>query len=629
MTRVRLPFALSTLAAAALAFTLGACSKPADPSAAAKTEAAAAPTPEQITAETDRINAWFDKKYEEELQFSPMGLTFLGRKEQYDKLDEMTEAAEAKRLEWRKATVEEMEAQFVYAKLSPEAKTSYDIWKYQYQLAKDGEPYTDNHYVFDQMNGAQSFLPTFLISFHRVDEESDMVAYVARLNALAPALDQLIERAKKAAGKDMRPPKFAFEGVIDQSQKVITGAPFGAGKDAALWADAQSKIKALLDAGKIDKARAEALTKDARAALLDSVKPAYERLIAWEKDDMAKAPVNASGVGSTQANGKAYYDTALEQNTTTHMTAEQIHELGLKEVERIRGEMMALKDKVGFKGDLDAFFKFIDNDPQFRFPNTDAGRQAYIDTATAVLDNIKKELPNYFGLLPKADLVVKRVEAFREQDGAAQHYFPGTPDGSRPGVYYAHLSDMNAMPKPELEVIAYHEGLPGHHMQISIAQELKSVPQFRTQAGFTAYIEGWGLYAEWLAKEMPGTYKDPYSQFGQLSSEMWRAVRLVVDTGLHAKGWTEQQAVEFFDANTAVPITAIKSEVQRYLIMPGQATAYKIGMIKIQDLRKKAETELGDKFDIKGYHDTVLGGGALPLEILERRVDEWIASKKS
>jgi uncharacterized protein (DUF885 family) len=224
---------------------------------------------------------------------------------------------------------------------------------------------------------------------------------------------------------------------------------------------------------------------------------------------------------------------------------------------------------------------------------------------------------------------VKRVEAFREQPGAAQHYYPGTPDGSRPGVYYAHLVDMNSMPKTELEVIAYHEGLPGHHMQISIAQELTGVPTFRTQAFDTAYAEGWGLYSEWLAKEMPGTYQTPYSEYGRLMSEMWRAIRLVVDTGMHAKGWTEQQAVDYFRANSSVPDAAIKSEIQRYLVMPGQATAYKVGMIKIQQLRKKAETELGANFDIRGFHDTILGGGAMPMDLLERRVDRWIASKKA
>ena len=311
------------------------------------------------------------------------------------------------------------------------------------------------------------------------------------------------------------------------------------------------------------------------------------------------------------------------------MTADEIHQVGLDEVERLRGEMIALKDRVEFDGDLDAFFAFLNEDKQFRFPNTDEGRQMYIAEATAAIDTIKTSLPDYFGRLPKADLVVKRVEAFREQDGAAQHYFPGTPDGSRPGTYYAHLSDMDAMPIPELEVIAYHEGIPGHHMQISIAQELDSVPTFRTQAGFTAYTEGWALYSEWLAKEMPGTYEDPYSEFGQLSSEIWRAIRLVVDTGMHAKGWTEQEAVEYFDNNSPVPLTSIKSEIQRYLVIPGQATSYKIGMLKIQELRREAEAELGEDFDIKGFHDTVLGGGALPLELLERRVNAWVTSQKT
>lgn len=249
----------------------------------------------------------------------------------------------------------------------------------------------------------------------------------------------------------------------------------------------------------------------------------------------------------------------------------------------------------------------------------------YLDGATERLNYIADQLPLFFGTLPKADLVVKRVEPFREQDGAAQHYYPGTPDGSRPGVYYAHLSDMSAVPTNQLEVIAYHEGNPGHHMQIAIAQELTSVPTFRTQAGFTAYTEGWGLYAELLAKEM-GAYNDAYSDFGRLSTEMWRAVRLVVDTGLHAKGWTEQQAIDYFAANTPEPMESIRSEVRRYIVTPGQATSYKIGMLKIIELRKKSEAALGDKFDIRAFHDTILGGGAMPLNLLERRIDTWIAS---
>ena len=240
---------------------------------------------------------------------------------------------------------------------------------------------------------------------------------------------------------------------------------------------------------------------------------------------------------------------------------------------------------------------------------------------------MKQLLPQFFGLLPKADLVVKRVEAFREQPGAAQFYEQGTPDGSRPGVYYVHLIDMNAMPKPELESIAYHEGLPGHHLQISIAQELNGLPTFRTQGSYTAYVEGWGLYAERLAKEM-GRYEDPYSDFGRLGGELWRAIRLVVDTGLHAKGWTEEQAVEYFIANSPTAEGQIRSEIRRYIVLPGQATAYKVGMLKILELRARAQAALGDRFDIRGFHDTVLGGGALPLAILTRRVDDWIAASK-
>ena len=387
------------------------------------------------------------------------------------------------------------------------------------------------------------------------------------------AFGQLMDQVKRSAAAGIRPPRFAHEGVIDQAGKVITGAPFTDGKDSALWADAQAKADALVEGGQ-DRcgARAGAEGRGARGAGRGGASRRSPTSIAWYKADLPNAAVNPSGVGTTHPDGAAYYAERLRASTTTDMTAEQVHQIGLDEVARIRGEMEALKDKVGFKGDLKAFFKFVDTDPRFKFPNTDAGRQAYIDDATQAIATIKQQLPNYFGLLPKADLVVKRVEPFREVDGAAQHYYPSTPDGSRPGIYYAHLSDMSAMPKTTLEVIAYHEGLPGHHMQIAIAQELQGVPEFRKQAGFNAYAEGWGLYSEWLAREMPGTYTDPYSEFGRLTSEMWRAIRLVVDTGLHAKGWTQEQAVAYFSANSSIPLPAIQAEVRRYIVWPGQAT---------------------------------------------------------
>jgi uncharacterized protein (DUF885 family) len=283
---------------------------------------------------------------------------------------------------------------------------------------------------------------------------------------------------------------------------------------------------------------------------------------------------------------------------------------------------------VGFAGTLPEFFAALRADPKFRFPNTDEGREAYLQASRDFYVGIEARLPEFFGLRPKGGLVVRRVEAFREQPGAAQHYQPGTPDGSRPATYYVHLIDMNAMPKVEMESVAYHEGIPGHHMQIAIAQELTGVPQFRTQAFFTAYGEGWGLYAERLAKEMGG-FKDPYSDFGRLGAEIWRAIRLVVDTGLHSKGWTEQQAVDYFLANGPTSEGQVRAEIRRYIVTPGQATAYKVGMLKILELRERARAALGDRFDIRRFHDTVLGGGALPLAILERRVDGWVAAERS
>jgi uncharacterized protein (DUF885 family) len=283
---------------------------------------------------------------------------------------------------------------------------------------------------------------------------------------------------------------------------------------------------------------------------------------------------------------------------------------------------------VGFKGTLLEFFNFMRTSPQFQLPNTDAGRAQYIKMSEDYLAGMTAKLPEYFGILPKAKLVVKRVEPFREEPGGAQHYFPSTPDGSRPGVFYAHLSDMKAMPTYTLEAIAYHEGVPGHHMQISIAQELTGIPKFRTQYFYTAYAEGWGLYSEALSKDM-GFYKDPYSDFGRLGAEIWRAIRLVVDTGIHSKGWTEEQAVKYFLDNGPTPEGAVRSEVRRYIVWPGQATCYKIGMIKIQELRALAQKELGDKFTYAGFHDTVLGGGALPLPVLETKVKRWIEKTKA
>ncbi|MEE2023691.1 DUF885 domain-containing protein [Alkalimonas sp. MEB004] len=589
--------------------------------------------PQPISAEfqqqeSERLTRWFDEKYEQQLQQSPLMLTFLGRKDRQFEVDDMSLAAQDAQLAWKAATVEALQSQFDYQNLTEEAQDSYDLWLYQYQQMKAAADFRHHNYVFNQMQGMHSLLPQIMMNFHQVESKEDMLAYIQRLQGISHALVQLLEQAEQFTEQGIRPPRFAYEGVIEQVENLLRGQPFTLESEqvAPLWENAQQKISQLQQQQVVNDEEAKALQQQARAALTGYFQPAYQQLLDWLQQEVALAAVNPTGV-STHPNGKAYYNHMLQVSTTTEMTAEQIHQLGLQEVERLTKEMEAIRQQVGFDGDLHQFFEFIRTDDQFFYPDTDEGRQAYITDSEAFLAFINERLPDYFGILPKADLVVKRVEPFREQAGAAQHYFPGTPDGSRPGIYYAHLSDMRAMPKNEMEAIAYHEGNPGHHMQISIAQELENIPRFRTQASFTVYVEGWALYSELLAKEM-GAYQDPYSDFGRLVTEMWRAVRLVVDTGLHAKGWTEEDAIGYFQQYTPIPLEAVRSEVRRYLVMPGQATSYKIGMIRIQQLRQQAELALGDRFDIRGFHDTILGGGALPLDLLERRVERWIAAQQ-
>ena len=524
-----------------------------------------------------------------------------------------------------------MKAKFKPEDLSEDARLSYEIW--ELELANDEKTvqFRRNGYVFGR-GGAHTGLVNFMINQHRVDEKSDAEAYISRVGAIGTAIDTLIERAKLNAAAGVRMPGFGYDQTASEVKRVLTGAPFDKTKDSALFADGKAKIKALGESGKLKPEEVVALSEQLRLAMVDKMKPAYDRLSAWVADDKKNASPQPQGVGALP-NGEAFYNTRLALMTTTDMTADEIHQLGLSEVARIRGEMEKVKEEAGFKGTLPEFFTFMRTDKQFYLPNNDAGAQEYIDRATKHIEEMKLALPKYFGRLPKADLIVKRVEPFREEPGGAQHYMAGTPDGSRPGIYYAHLSDMNAMPTYMLEDIAYHEGLPGHHMQISIQQELEAdtgpskLPKFRTQYGYTAYSEGWGLYSEALSREM-GFLKDPYSHYGQLSGEIWRAIRLVLDTGIHSKGWTEEQAVKYFTENSSVADGAIASEVRRYFSSPGQATAYKIGMIKLQQMRDKARTELGDKFSYPAFHDQILGGGALPLPVLERKIDRWIEAQK-
>jgi uncharacterized protein (DUF885 family) len=573
-----------------------------------------------------RLTAWLDAQYEEFLDFSPETRTSLGQKQDYDKLDDVSDTAWDQRLQWHRASVAAMQDRFDYGALNDEARTSWDLWVYQKDRLEQMAPFRRHVYVFGA-SGPQSSLPRFLMTQHRVDTPDDLRAYLDRLRALAVVLRDHLERAERAVEDGIRQPRFNYDFAIDEIERVTTGKPFSEAGSSPLWADITDKTAALQDTGSLDAEEAEALLLEAESVLLDVVKPAYDAVQTWLRQDRANAPVRQLGASGLPG-GEAYYDFRLSDMTTLPLSAEEIHQIGLAEVARIQAEMAALKQQIGYAGTLTEFFDTLRDDDRFYYPNTDEGRQAYLSQAEEYLHGMESKTPQFFGLLPKAPLVVRRVEAFREQDGGAQHYVTGTPDGSRPGIFYAHLSDMRAMPKYLLEVVTYHEGAPGHHMQLSLAQERQDLPRFRQRYRSTAFTEGWALYTETLAKEM-GFYQDPYADFGRLSAEIWRAVRLVVDTGLHAKGWSEDQAVEYFLENSAVAEGAVRSEVKRYISNPGQATAYKIGALKIQELRARAEAELGAAFDIRAFHDTVLGGGALPLPVLETRVLRWIAAESS
>ncbi|ATQ43639.1 DUF885 domain-containing protein [Caulobacter mirabilis] len=585
--------------------------------AIARTTTAGSPIDQKLTA-------YLDQAFEQELAMDPQWLARLGRKTQYDKLTDQSEAALARNLAWRRKSVAEMKRRFDRAKLGEDARTSYDIWALELDRAEEEHRWRGHAYVFGR-GGAHTGLPNFMINVHSVSEPADMEAYVARVAAIGPALDVELDKAQRAAAAGVRMPRFAYDQSLLDARRVTTGAPFDGGADAALFADAKGKIAALRTAGKIDDAKAAQLSQAVSTAMTSRMKPAYDRLTAWLTADREKASPEPQGAVALP-DGRAFYDAMLRQQTTTSLTADEIHALGLSEVARIRAEMETLKAKIGFSGTLEEFFVFMRSDDQFYVSNDAAGRARYLKLAEGYLSAMEAALPRYFGRLPKSKLIVKEVEAYRAEPGGAAHYNAGAVDGSRPGVFYVHLADTRATPTYEIEGTAYHEGWPGHHMQISLAQEMTGAPVFRTQYKYGAYVEGWGLYVEQLAKEA-GFYQDPYSDFGRLGREIWRAIRLVVDTGIHAKGWSETQALTFYTANSPQPLAKIKSEIRRYFVMPAQATSYKVGMVRILALREKSRQALGAKFDLRGFHDVVLDAGALPLPVLETRVDRWIAER--
>jgi uncharacterized protein (DUF885 family) len=366
------------------------------------------------------------------------------------------------------------------------------------------------------------------------------------------------------------------------------------------------------------------LLADAKEAMLKMVEPAYRRLIT-ELEKQAEIAPDADGVWKFDQ-GDDFYQERLRWFTTTDLSADEIHNIGLREVARLHKEMKAIMLEVGFEGSFAGFLVHMREDERFYYPTTEQGREAYLAEAVRLIDVMRTRLPDVFAVFPESQLIVKRVEAFREQSAGKAFYQRPSPDGSRPGIFYANLYDMANMPKYQLEALAYHEGIPGHHMQRAISVELDGIPEFQRYATFTAYTEGWGLYTEQLGREM-GFYEDPYSNFGRLAMELWRACRLVVDTGIHRKRWTREQAIDYLVINTPNSVGDSTNAIERYIAMPGQATAYMIGKLEIVRLREKAIEKMGDKFDIRQFHDVVLKDGPVPLSLLEEKVDAMIEAK--
>ncbi len=582
------------------------------------------PAPAAVQASPDAELARFFEAYDQaQLERSPISKSIRAiRDEDYGEWDDQSDADAILTHEANVAALAELRRRFGSAALSPESRLSYQLFEKQIERGERAFPYRGNGYAFDQMNGPQSQLPAFLINFHRVDTKVHAEAYVGRLRGLGAAIDQNIVLAKARAANGVSPPKWVYPYVVADARNVIGGAPFGAGADAPLFADLKTKVAALT----ISQTEKDALVAAGAAALTESVKPAYERLIAEMTRQQALA---ATGDGVWRfKDGAAYYAERLANYTTTALTPDQIHQLGLDQVARIHGEMRAIMGQVGFTSDLQAFFAFMRTDKRFYAPETQAGRDLYLAETEKAKAAVTALLPQWFGTLPQAPMVVKAVEAFREKSAGKAFYSRPAPDGSRPGTYYANFYSMADMPLYELEALFYHEGIPGHHLQLAIQTELKDVPAFRKFGGVTVYSEGWGLYSEKLAKDM-GLYTDPYRDFGRLQLELHRAIRLVVDSGLHHKRWTRERAIKYVEDNSADAPGGIVKAIERYVVFPGQATAYMVGRLKISELRDKAKTALGDRFDVRGFHDVVLKGGPVPLDILEARVDAWIAATRS
>lgn len=598
-------------------FALAACSDNSDDAAtqAAQSEQKA----EQVTAEqraeaSKQLHAIFDEYFEVQLERHPIFASSLGDKRYNDRFtvsidpEFMAEGLEIDRdylARVRKIDEKLLDGQDLpsYQIFIRDLKRSIESAKYPGHLIPLNQFYSTPNFFAQLGSGG---------SVHPFDTVKDYEDFLSRVDGFVQWVDQAIVNMDEGIEKGVVQPKTLMERVVPQLEAQIVDKA----DDSLFWKPIDNIPE---DFSAEDRER---LAAAYRNAISEKITPAYVKMRDYLVDTYIPNARDTHGMWDLP-NGDEWYAFKVEGTTTTDLTPEEIHQIGLNEVERIHEEMRGVMEDVGFEGTLDEFFEFVNNDPQFIADSREELLQHYEDLR-AVID---PELPKLFDMMPKAEYEIRPVEKFREQSASGASYRTGTPDGSRPGVFYVNTYDLSARPIWAVESLFLHEAAPGHHFQLSIQQELEELPKFRRFGGYTAFTEGWGLYAETLGEEL-GVYTDPYQYFGKLNAELWRAIRLVVDTGLHYKQWSRQDVLDFMYENSAVKEARAVSEAERYMAIPSQALAYKIGQLKISSLREKAEASLGDDFDIRAFHNQVLSDGALPLSVLEAKIDRWIAAQK-
>jgi uncharacterized protein (DUF885 family) len=564
---------------------------------------------------TDSLNAFFNKVYYDYLDRHPMYQSYQGIRKDYGLWDIYTDEQDSLELEIVKKNLKKLEG-YDIRNLDEQGTLSYLTFRYNCEVAIAGEKFRYHNFPVNQLFGIHNEIPGFLINVHQIDSLQDAYDYLSRLSKVDELMVQVISKIQNRAARGIIPPAFVFPKVIANCRAIISGYPFDQDEpQSQLFLDFKGKISKIgLSQPQIDE-----LTAEAERILKSDFYAGYQNLISY-LTALQKTAVYSRGAWGLP-DGRAFYRYALKEMTTTDLSPQKIFRTGQKEVARIKKEMELIKAKTGYTGTLKDFFTYLKNDPRFYFSNDSAGRQKYLSEVNKVIGAMRSVLPQLFEVQPQAELIVKPVESYREQSTAGAFYEPPAPDGKRPGIYYVNLHDMRAMPVFEIEALAYHEAIPGHHMQIAIAQELKNLPEFRKHQFYAAYAEGWGLYSELLPVQY-GFYNDPYSNFGRLSKELFRACRLVVDVGIHYKKWTREQAIAYLLENTPSSEVDCIREVERYFVLPAQATSYKVGMLEIQRLRAEAEKKMGAGFDLKKFHSVILMNGALPFPLVQKAVNE-------